>query len=279
MQEKRSRGRPKAWDDKTEQNTIKSLDRAMAVFEHLSTLSGVTLSELAQETDQSPATVYRILATLQARGLVELDAESQLWHVGAGAFLIGARYLRRTSIVDRARPILRRLMEETGETANLAIPQDGHVLFVSQIECHESIRAFFPPGTLSPMHASGIGKAILSKMPHEQLDRILSGASLERFTEKTLTRPSLLRDDIRETRIRGYAIDDEEKNMGMRCIAAPVIGWQGEPEAGLSVSGPVIRVAEARIEALAASVVRAARELSEALGAEHSGKASAQDRA
>jgi hypothetical protein len=108
----RGRGRPKAWDDRTAQNTIKSLDRAMAVFEHLSTTSGATLSELAADTDQSPATTYRILVTLEARGLVEFDPGPQLWHVGPRAFLIGARYLRRTSLVERARPVLRRLMED-----------------------------------------------------------------------------------------------------------------------------------------------------------------------
>ncbi|MEQ8367017.1 MAG: helix-turn-helix domain-containing protein, partial [Roseicyclus sp.] len=125
---KRNRGRPKAWDDKTAQNTIKSLDRAMGVFDHLSTLPGATLSELADDLDQSAATVYRILVTLEGRGLVEFDAGQQLWHIGPRAFVIGARYLRRTSVVERARPILRRLMEATGETANLGIAREAHVL-------------------------------------------------------------------------------------------------------------------------------------------------------
>lgn len=133
-QERRSRGRPKAWADKTEQNTIKSLDRAMEVLEHLSTLQGESLSELARALDQSPATVYRVLVTLEGRSLVEFDAETQLWHVGAQAFVIGARYLRRTSLVDRATPILRDLMAETGETANLAVPRDAHVVFISQAD-------------------------------------------------------------------------------------------------------------------------------------------------
>ena len=130
------RGRPKAWDDKTEQNTIKSLDRAIHVLDHLSTLPGATLSELAGDLDQSAATVYRILVTLQGRGLVEFDGESQLWHVGPRAFLIGARYLRRTSLVDRARPLLRALMAETGEPANHAVAREGLVVFDSQVETH-----------------------------------------------------------------------------------------------------------------------------------------------
>ncbi|MEM6407362.1 MAG: HTH-type transcriptional regulator BhcR [Pseudomonadota bacterium] len=268
MTPRRSRGRPKAWDSKTEQNTIKSLDRAMQVLEHLSTLPGVTLSELASDLDQSPATVYRVLVTLEGRGLVEFDAEMQLWHVGAQAFVVGARYLRRTSLVDRATPILKQLMAETGETANLAVPRDGTVVFVSQVECHHSIRAFFPPGSASPMHASGIGKALLSEMSPSERERVFRDRTLERFTKFTVTDLDQLAEEMQQTRARGFAIDDQEKNIGMRCIAAPVINWTGDAVAGISISGPRARIGDGEIAALAQSVMRAARDLSEALGAE-----------
>ncbi len=264
---RRARGRPKGWGNATAQNTIKSLDRAMEVFEHLSTTSGATLSELAADTAQAPATVYRILVTLGARGLVEFDPGPQLWHVGPRAFRIGARYLRRTSLVERARPVLRRLMERTGETANLGIAREGAVLFVSQVETHASIRAFFPPGTLSPMHASGIGKAILAHLPEERR-RALLGAGLERFTARTLVDPVALAADLDATRDRGWALDDEEKTDGMRCIAAPVFDLHGEVVAGLSVSGPTARVGEAQTPRLAGSVREAASDLSATLGAE-----------
>ncbi|MEM9107506.1 MAG: HTH-type transcriptional regulator BhcR [Pseudomonadota bacterium] len=265
--QRRARGRPKAWDDKTEQNTIKSLDRAMEVLEHLSTLSGATLSELAGELGQSTATVYRILVTLGIRGLVELDAENQTWHVGPQAFLIGATYLRRTSVVDRARPILRQLMEETGETANLGVAREGHVMFVGQVECHHSVRAFFPPGTMSPMHASGIGKALLAAMPANRLDAHLETATLERFTEHTIVEPDALRTSLTQIKEVGFAIDEQEKNLGMRCIAAAVYDWNGDAVAGLSVSGPTTRVTHNEIVRLSDAVTSAARELSAALGA------------
>ncbi|WP_136440143.1 HTH-type transcriptional regulator BhcR [Pacificoceanicola onchidii] len=261
----RKRGRPRGWDDKTEQNTIKSLDRAMAVFEHLSAASGMTLTRLADETGQSPATVYRILVTLQGRGLVEFDPEEQVWHVGARAFAIGAGFLRRTSLVERARPIMRRLMEQTGETANLGIEKDGAVLFLGQVETRSAIRAFFPPGTLSAMHASGIGKALLAFMDARRLDWVLR-APLEQFTECTLTEPDALRDDLAQARARGYAVDDEEKNTGMRCIAAPVFDMNREVVAGISVSGPVSRIGPDQIAQLSLPVMQAAAELSEAIG-------------
>jgi hypothetical protein len=140
------------------------------------------------------------------------------------------------------------------------------VLFVSQVETHASIRAFFPPGTLSPMHASGIGKALLAQMPPEARARALAAGGLERFTDRTLTDVAAIEADMARTRVRGYAIDDEEKTEGMRCIAAPVMDLHGEVVAGISVSGPSSRVSEAETPRLAAAVTGAAATLSAALG-------------
>lgn len=264
---RKARGRPRDWHDKTAQNTIKSLDRAMEVFEFLSERQGMALSTISDEMRQSPSTVYRILVTLETRGLVEFDAEEQLWHIGPRAFTIGARFLRRTSLVDRARPAMRRLMEMTGETANLGVEKESAVLFLSQVETHATIRAFFPPGTLSPMHASGIGKALLAQMEEDRLSRWLAGRGrLEAFTERTITDPDRLRQDLKQIRTRGYAIDDEEKNAGMRCIAAPVFDITGEAVAGISVSGPTSRVTREQTESLSRPVMEAARTLTQSIG-------------
>jgi IclR family acetate operon transcriptional repressor len=263
---RRARGRPRSWDDKTSQNTIKSLDRAIEVFEFLSEAQGKSLAMISSEMGQSAATVYRILVTLEGRGLVEFDPNEQLWYIGAQAFVIGARFLRRTSLVDRARPILRKLMEETGETANLGIEREGAVLFISQVETHATIRAFFPPGTLSPMHASGIGKALLAQMDEDRLDRILTAQRFERFTKYTLTDLGHLRENLIEVREVGYSVDDEEKNLGMRCIAAPVFDVSDEAVAGISVSGPISRVGEGDVSHLSRAVKDAAQALSLAIG-------------
>jgi len=263
---RRARGRPRDWHDKTAQNTIKSLDRAMEVFEYLSEAQGRPLSALASETGQSPATVYRILVTLEGRGLVEFDVEDQVWHIGPRSFVIGARFLRRTSLVERARPILRKLMEATGETANLGVEKGGMVLFLSQVETHESIRAFFPPGTLSQMHASGIGKALLAQMDADRFDRWFNDNPPIRFTEHTLLDRADLINALSEIRQRGFAIDGEEKNLGMRCIAAPVFDVNREPVAGISVSGPTSRVETTAIERLSSAVIDAASELTQAIG-------------
>lgn len=238
----------------------------MEVFEYLSEAQGKALSALSDEMNQSPATVYRILVTLEGRGLVEFDHSEQVWNIGPRAFVIGSRFLRGTGLVDRARPIMRKLMEATGETANLGIEKEGSVLFLSQVETHASIRAFFPPGTLSPMHASGIGKALLAHMDEDRLNRLLAAVEMQAFTDRSITEPQALKQNLATVRAQGFAVDNEEKNSGMRCIAAPVFDINREAVAGISVSGPTSRVNEADIERLSKPVIEAAHALTMAIG-------------
>ena len=105
-----------------------------------------------------------MLTTLQNHGMVEFDTSDQLWSIGVETYRMGAAFLRRRKLVDRARIVMQELMEKTGETANLGVAEDDCVVFVSQVETHQAIRAFFRPGTRSPFHASGIGKAMLAHL-------------------------------------------------------------------------------------------------------------------
>lgn len=263
----RRRGRPRAFADKTGETRIQSLDRALTVLRALADSPGQTLTELARRLDQSPATLYRILITFEANEFVESEAATQTWSIGQTAFAVGTSFLRKTGLVERARPFMQQLLEATGETANLGIRRGDHVVFVSQAESHETIRAFFPPGTRSPLHASGIGKALLASTGDEMLRRWLKKHVLETFTDQTIIDPEHLMNDLKRTAQRGYAVDNEEKEHGMRCIAAPVFDARREPVAGLSISGPVNRVSVDRAEPLGHLVRDAARALSQAIGA------------
>ncbi|MEX0969469.1 MAG: HTH-type transcriptional regulator BhcR [Paracoccaceae bacterium] len=264
----RARGRPKSFRRPDETPRIQAVDRAVDVLEALAMGGTMTLSALAAEMGQSPATLYRILTTFQLRGLVENIEATQEWMIGANSFRIGAVYLRRSNIVSRAMPAMRELMAATGETANLGIEADGRVMFIAQVETHESIRAFFPPGTQGPMHASGIGKALLATYAQARMQKLLGSMALEQFTAQTLTRQHDLRADLAATRTRGYAIDDGEKSPGMRCIAAPIFNYLGEAVAGISVSGPSNRLTTDKVATTGAMVKAAADGVSEALGAD-----------
>jgi len=264
--QKRQRGRPRAFNPRTDQNMIQSLDRALTILKTISERDGLSLSELSEMSDQSPATVYRALITLQAHDIVGFEVDGQLWHVGPGAFQIGSRFLRRSNILQRSQPIMRDLMRETGETANLGMERNDKVLFLSQIETHETIRAFFPPGTRNHMHSSGIGKALMAYFDSARLRAIVDREGLMRFTDKTITDPDQLDAELARIRKAGYAVDDEERTDGMRCIAAPVFNAHGEPFAGLSVSGPSFRIPMNATPEIGRIVRQAAADLTLAIG-------------
>ena len=263
-QPSRRRGRPRSGADSA--GTIQSLERALDILDMLAGQSGLTLSEVADQTQQSPSTVHRVLHTLASRGMVESDPATQSWQIGPAAFRLGSAFMRRSGIVERARPVLRALMEHSGETANLGILNGDSVLFISQAETQETIRAFFPPGTRSPLHASGIGKALLAFGRPQTLAQTLAQAPLQRFTEKTLTQPQEMQDDVARIRARGFAFDDEERTRGMRCIAAPVFDLTGEAVAGISVSGPTHRIGSEHVKTLGAIVAAAAADLTQKMG-------------
>ncbi len=266
-QNTRPRGRPRNTHRTGDKSTIQSLERALDVLEKLAAGRDLTLSRIASDMRQSPSTVYRVLATLETRSMVETDPSDQTWHIGPAAFRLGSAFLRRSGLIEKSRPFMRALMEATGETANLGVERNAEVLFVSQVETQETIRAFFPPGTRSAMHSSGIGKALLSCLSDAQFTRHLRRTNLLRFTENTIISHPALAEEMAAIRVRGYAFDNEERTLGMRCIAAPVRNQYGEAVAGISVSGPTHRMAISAIPEIGATVARSARELSQNLGA------------
>jgi IclR family acetate operon transcriptional repressor len=263
---KRSRGRPRAFNPNPEATMIHALDRALVILKVLSSGEGMSLTELADATGQAPATVYRVLSTFAAHGMVEFQPAQQLWNVGPEAFRVGSAFLMRTNLVEQARGVMRDLMVETGETANLAIADGAEVVFLSQVETQKPIRAFFRLGARGPIHASGIGKALLAYASPERIDRLLRDAPLEAFTGRTLTDATQVRAELVATRARGWAMDDEERTEGMRCIAAPIFNEYREAIAGVSVSGPTVRVTPDRGAIFGAAVRAAADRITRAIG-------------
>lgn len=263
---KKSRGRPRSVNLDKQGTLVQALDRGLGLLINLSKVDQSTLTELALRTGMAPSTAHRMLVTMQRRGIVDFDNATQNWMVGVEALRVGSSFARRTNIVQAGRTIMRELMESTGETANMAIVDDGYVVFVSQIETHEAIRAFFRPGTRGHMHASGIGKALLAEMPRKAVEEVLQKMGLPSFTQKTLSSPDALFADLAATRTRGWAIDNEERNLGMRCLAAPIFNHYSEAVAGISVSGPTVRLHDEKLSEFGPMVKRAASQVTNAIG-------------
>jgi len=263
---KRKRGRPRADGDRTRAPTVKALDRALRLLKALARDDRMTLSELTHESGITPSTAHRLLMSMQSHGIVAFDEAMQHWTVGVESFRIGSSFVRRTNVVQAGRRVMRDLMEATGETANMAIADGADVIFISQVESNESIRAFFRPGSRRPMHASGIGKALLSEMRDAEIGEIIREKGLPPFTPNTIVTADALFADLERTRRRGWAFDDEERNIGMRCLAAPIYNAFAEAVAGISISGPTVRMGDDRLGELGPLVKRAAADITVAIG-------------
>jgi IclR family transcriptional regulator, acetate operon repressor len=256
---------------------VQSVGRALAILRALAESGdGMTLTDVAQIVGLPPSTAHRLLTTLQRERFVRLDGTAHLWQVGVEAFIIGNAFVRTRDAVAMARPYLRRLMEEGGETANLYLEQDGEAVCMAQVECRQVMRAIARPGGRVKMHCSGAGKAMLGWLPESELTRVIRQHGLKRFTERTLDTPSRLRRDLERVRERGYAIDDEEHAVGLRCVAAAIFDEHGQPAAALSLSGPGARIGEGRLDELGALTARIAAEFSAELGGHSAARASTQ---
>jgi IclR family transcriptional regulator, acetate operon repressor len=266
MTPKRSRGRPRNDFANAEAGTVQSLDRAMQLLKIVADADGLSLTEIARIADLPASTAYRILTTLQKHGALEFAPLAQLWFVGIETFRMGSAFLRRNKLTEVARSVLQELMLTTGETANLALAEPDCVVFVQQVESSEAIRAFFRQGTRSPYHASGIGKAVLAQMGDDARKLAFRQIRLDVFTPKTIRTAEQLKQELETIRLRGYAVDDEERYLGMRCISAAVFNEGGAPIAGISVSGPTVRVVPERLQDIAASVTQAADQMTQAIG-------------
>jgi IclR family transcriptional regulator, acetate operon repressor len=264
---KRRRGRPRRFNNPSpDGGAVQVIDRALATLSVIADSDGVTLTELAQQAGLAPSTAHRILASLEAHRFVAHDSERGLWVIGVGAFEVGTSFVRNRRLAGIGRLKMHEMMEETGETINLAVEDDGEVIFISQIESHGALRAFFRAGSRAHMHASGVGKALLAQKPDEHIRAILHRRGLTRFTDHTLVTAADLFQDIAEIRERGWAVDNEERTLGMRCVAAPIFNEYGEAIAGVSLSGPTVRVTPERAAELGPLVKRAAASITASIG-------------
>ncbi len=269
----RARGRPRSAGAERSASSVQALDRSILLLRALASDGNMTLSELALKADMPTSSAHRLLGTLQNHGLVDFNAGTQEWMIGVEAFRIGSAFAQRASLLEVGRSVLHRLVEQTGETANLAIADRGEVVFLSQVETQNPIRAFFRPGTRVRMHSSGIGKALMAEFDEKSLQQIIQSHGLTKFTEKTLTRSDTLLADLKRIRERGWSLDDEENFSGMRCVAACIFNAYGEPYAGISISGPTVRFDEASIAEKAAYVRAAAHDITRLTGGVMSSKA------
>jgi DNA-binding IclR family transcriptional regulator len=224
------------------------------------------VSEIARALDLKKATAHRLLASLRRRNMVAQDPVTRRYRLGGKLWELGSVATNQVDWSGRVKPFLERLTLETGETSHLAVLSDGQVLYVEKVESSRSLRMPSQVGRRLPFHCTGVGKALVAYLPDDVLEGLIARRGLPRMTPFTITEAPRLREELARTRERGYAIDTEEIEEGLVCIAAPVRDHTAHVVAAISVAGPSSRLRAADAPRLAPHVIAAANAVSAALG-------------
>jgi DNA-binding IclR family transcriptional regulator len=237
---------------------IQSLARGLKILDLLgASHDGVSITELAEILGVDKGSASRLVSTLVHYGFAEKDEVTRHFHLGPQVVSLSRSVLTRLPLREAAKPFLRRLMETTGECAHLAIPAQGSALYIDQAESPATLRVNAAVGTMNPLHCTALGKALLAFGDLDLPDH------LESFTPRTITDPESLRHHLDEVRRLGYAMDDEEFDPGVRCIAVPVFNFRSKVVGSIGISGPSSRITPERLVEMAAVVVAIGKELSE----------------
>ena len=250
---------------KRARRSVQSVDRALDLLEALATADGeVSITALATRTGLHVSTVHRLLSTLLRRGYVRQNPETSRYYAGAKLATLAEGRSRYGELRVRARPILRAITESTRETANLVVIDDVAAVYIDTVPSPQVVRLFTAIGNRVPLHATGAGKCLLASLPVQKRDALLGRLDLRAYTPRTLVDAAALRRALDEARERGFTIDDEEYDDGVRCVAVPV-GPSSDAIASLSVSAPANRLTRQRCLELVPLLKRSAAELAAAL--------------
>lgn len=244
---------------------IQSVGRAIDVLEYLAERDDGAVTDLAVALGVHKSTAHRLLAVLEARGLVEQVSERGRYRLGFGLVRLAGATAARLDLVEQSRPVSRRLAAEVGETVNVARLEGDAAVNVDQVLGSATVATQNWVGQRTPLHATSSGKVLLATIDPAERARLLA-RPLERFTPSTITDRAVLERELAQAAASGWAFTREEFEVGLNAIAAPIRGRDGSVVAAISASGPSYRLGPERFGAVAAAVVAAADEIGRRLG-------------
>lgn len=250
-----------------ERGRARSVQRALTVLEAVGAgPQEVGIVDLSQRVGLPVSTVHRLLATLVDAGFVVQNPDTGRYRIGVRMFELGNAFLKQTQLLDVVRPRMRQLGQWLGETVNLAIRDGYTAVYVDQQESDHLLKMFTRTGTRIPLYCTGVGKVLLAGLSDAEVDAYLTVTELSPRTPNTITSPTLLRQHLARVRSQGYALDNEDFELGVRCIAAPIRNHLGETVAALSVSGPAHRLADHQLPLMIAKLVETTQVISHQFG-------------
>jgi IclR family pca regulon transcriptional regulator len=247
---------------------IQSIERCFAILGHLSSPDAVlTLEDLTQKTGFNKTTCFRFLKTMRRLGLVEQHTDRKTYQLGPAVVSLGLKALKGMNLRHAALPILQRLRDETEETVNLSLLSGTEIIFIERLMSDYLVNANINVGDRLPVYCASMGKVILAFMSEERAAEIISQLDFQGKTERTLISAASLGKELAEIRARGYALNDEELERGLRAVAAPIIGYAGEAFAAINIAWTTARRPSRRtFTDFSGKVVAAAEKISLAMG-------------
>ncbi|MFA5635755.1 MAG: IclR family transcriptional regulator [Anaerovoracaceae bacterium] len=221
---------------------VQSLDRGLQILFILAEHKSKGVTELAGDLQVNKSTVFRLLETMEMRGLIQQDEVTAKYRLGMGILQISDGLIKNLDIIGSARPILKQLMTVTKESAHLCTLSNDKVYVVDQVKSNYVMKVSAAIGQDEPIFCSSVGKCILAYLPEEKMQKILHETEFIPYTKKTITSKDKLLKELAEIRDKGYALDDEELSEGVRCIAAPIFNFKGEVKNSIGISGPSLRI-------------------------------------
>jgi DNA-binding IclR family transcriptional regulator len=241
--------------------TVRAVVRAARLLETLRASDGdASLAELAAGSGIAKASVFRLLRTLEETGLVERTPDGDRYRLGLRCLELGQAYLEQTDLRREAMPVLSALRERHNETVHLAaLDDDLRVVYLEKLESTHAVGIMMSRiGRTAPSFCTGLGKAMLAALPGDPVRRLEEQGILRPYTEATIAEPRALRQELARIRERGYSLDLEEHEPGVRCVGSAIYGPSGDMVAGLSIAGPAQRLPERLLRGPLAEAARAA---------------------
>ena len=217
--------------------SVQSIDRAFDIIELLSQeLRGVAMTEIGRRLNLNKSTVHRLLSSLRERGYIEKDTETGNYKLGLGFVELASLYLNNLELKIEASPLLNQLTRKTGQTAFLATMDETEIVYIDKVETYNSLRRYTIIGKRLPVHATSLGKAMLSGMSDKEIEELYPDKKLTILTKKTIPTFDTLMAEVRQIRSRGWSIDDEENEKNTRCVGAPIFDYRGHVIAAVSLA-------------------------------------------
>jgi IclR family transcriptional regulator, KDG regulon repressor len=255
--------------NKTQEATsVKAVNKTILILETLAGRDSVGVTEIATLTGMSKATAFRFLTTLETLGYVRQDGENSQYSLTLKLFEVGNLVRARRTKLDDIKPLLAKLAEDTKETVHLATIESGHLVYLDKIESTLSLKVSMMSeiGHSAPLYCTGVGKVLLAFLPKEKTLPVVERIDLKRYTPNTITDQNQLINELQRIKDAGYALDNEEHELGVRCIAAPIRNSNDDTVAALSVSVPSVRLTNEKLEQYRSKVLETASAISDIVG-------------